>query len=355
VQRAQTTSIRVLVRSKPKDRHYVLQELLYARAQTLTPIRVLHAGGGSGLADAEWWSHFRPDALIVDAFEPDVNEVNKIAALARQHGYTIHCHPFALWSSTGERTLHVAAHGGASSLFSPNRRVASRLAYTPGSSLDNLHKVVEIRKVSVHSLDDLRKEGKIEPFDFMKLNVQGAELEILRGAGSLLPQVVGLQLEASFYQIYDGAPYFSDIDFFLRQYGFYLFDILAPNSVGRLSMPFVPRNDEGNRFWRWPSRQTIEAHILYLRDPIRDDLYASTMSSLPSSSAWRRSGDNSSTPSISLIGDQLANPCCSAWTSQHSRARLSQSTSKSGELARLRARTLFLRDVATKQMCAEQA
>lgn len=258
------------MRTRPESRSYILQDLLFDGAKRPSPIRVLHAGGGSGIADSEWWTHFRRDALTVDAFEPSREEVVKLERSAHEHGYRVVCHPVALSGSSGERTLYVAAHAGASSLFPPLQRVNSRLAYAPGRRLSDLHEVVEERSVATMSLDDLRKSGAISDCDFMKLNVQGAELEILRGGFSLLQEAIGLQTEASFYQVYDRAPYFADVDQLLRQQGFHFFDMLAPNTIGRHSMPFEPRSDEASRFWRWPSRQLFEAHFLYLRDPIRD-------------------------------------------------------------------------------------
>src|SRR5262245_37150061 len=207
------------MRARPTGRKYWLQELLFDSKRSLSPIRVLHAGGGSGLADGEWWTHFRRDALVVECFEPNRREAEKVEQLAREQGYRVICHPIALSGKSGERKLYTAAHSGASSLFPPNRRLVERLAYSAGQQLGELHKVVEVQSVATCSLDDLRRVGEVSQCDFMKLNIQGAELEVLKGGQSLLPGVLGLQVEASFYQVYDEAPYFADIDVFLRQQG----------------------------------------------------------------------------------------------------------------------------------------
>ena len=52
--------------------------------------------------------------------------------------------------------------------------------------------------------------------DFIKLDTQGSELDILHGAGSLLDNCSGLQLEVMFSPLYEGQPLFADVDAYLR-------------------------------------------------------------------------------------------------------------------------------------------
>ena len=55
---------------------------------------------------------------------------------------------------------------------------------------------------------------------FLKLDTQGFDLEIAKGAGSTLREFVGLQSEISFQPLYEGAPdYISALRFF-EQSGF---------------------------------------------------------------------------------------------------------------------------------------
>ena len=49
-------------------------------------------------------------------------------------------------------------------------------------------------------------EGIDDPRVFLKLDTQGFDLEVLKGAESVLNKVVGLQAEASFKPIYEGMP-----------------------------------------------------------------------------------------------------------------------------------------------------
>ena len=78
------------------------------------------------------------------------------------------------------------------------------------------------------SVDEWIRDNAIDSdIDFMKLNVKGAELEILKGAERTLESVTGLQVEMSFVELYLGRPFFADIDVFLRNHSFYFFDFIG--------------------------------------------------------------------------------------------------------------------------------
>ena len=102
--------------------------------------------------------------------------------------------------------------------------------------------------------------------DFMKLNVQGGELPVLQGAPVTLRNVLGVQTEVSFVESYVGRPMFSDVDSHLRSQGFEFFDFVAPHYMGRVRSPVTARQMPG-LFGLYG--QNVEAHVLYLRDPIR--------------------------------------------------------------------------------------
>jgi hypothetical protein len=92
--------------------------------------------------------------------------------------------------------------------------------------------------------------------DFIKLDVQGAELQVLHGAErTLRAATFGLEVEVEFAELYLGQPHFSQVDDYLRGLGFTLFDL--------------------NRFWwkrcggeRTANRrgQLIFGEALYLKD-----------------------------------------------------------------------------------------
>ena len=61
---------------------------------------------------------------------------------------------------------------------------------------------------------------------FLKVDVEGADLDVLRGATDALGQsVLGVRVEVSFLERHKGTPFFADTDTFLRERGFQLFQL----------------------------------------------------------------------------------------------------------------------------------
>tara|TARA_R110002049_G_scaffold219653_2_gene391344 strand:+ start:720 stop:1628 length:909 start_codon:yes stop_codon:yes gene_type:complete len=85
--------------------------------------------------------------------------------------------------------------------------------------------VEETIDLNIESLDTICTANNIFP-DFLKIDTQGFELEILKGCEEFcFENLLGLDIEVCFQEIYLGQPLFSDIDRFLRSKGFYLADI----------------------------------------------------------------------------------------------------------------------------------
>lgn len=125
-------------------------------------------------------------------------------------------YPIGLWSHKCEQTLHLATYPPASSLFQPNREVLS--SFPTDSFLEN----VGTRRIELDTLDTKLAGQKV---DFIKIDAEGSELEILKGAYNTLESCLGLQLEALFCPIRHNAPTFADLDAFARNSGFQLFHI----------------------------------------------------------------------------------------------------------------------------------
>jgi FkbM family methyltransferase len=68
--------------------------------------------------------------------------------------------------------------------------------------------------------------GKFDRIDLLKIDVQGAELSILKGAAETLKRTNQIWIEVSFRPIYTGSAVFNDIYSFLNDNGFILKTIL---------------------------------------------------------------------------------------------------------------------------------
>ena len=79
---------------------------------------------------------------------------------------------------------------------------------------------VREEKVFTEALDQIIKSKNLPICDFLSIDTQGSELEILRGAEETLKDCVGVKLEVAFERRYAGQPLFGEIDVFMRDHGF---------------------------------------------------------------------------------------------------------------------------------------
>ena len=67
--------------------------------------------------------------------------------------------------------------------------------------------------------------GHMEHIDYLKIDVQGAELMVLQGATETLKRVTFVQMEASVVEYNRGGACWFDLDAFMRHHGFYFYDL----------------------------------------------------------------------------------------------------------------------------------
>lgn len=118
----------------------------------------------------------------------------------------------ALYSKKTILPFYFTERGGAS-IYKPNFPFVNQF---PNSGF----KITRIEYFKTDTLDNQVKDA-----DFIKIDTEGSELEILKGGKELLRKVSGIEVEVSFNPMYEGQPLFSEIDAFLREQGFQLFDL----------------------------------------------------------------------------------------------------------------------------------
>src|SRR6185503_5009621 len=124
--------------------------------------------------------------------------------------------PAALGRVAGETTLNVAEDPGSSSLYEPDQEV---IATRP--ELTRI-RVVDRVPVTLTTLDEWAADAGVERVDALKLDVQGAALDVLAGAEERLSDVRVVETEVEFNPMYREQPLFADVDRFLRERDFVL-------------------------------------------------------------------------------------------------------------------------------------
>ena len=79
---------------------------------------------------------------------------------------------------------------------------------------------VEVSKIQVSSLDEIILKRELPSCDFLSIDVQGGELDVLKGANDSLINTSGVLLEVEFAEMYEGQPLFGEVDEFLKSNGF---------------------------------------------------------------------------------------------------------------------------------------
>jgi FkbM family methyltransferase len=127
----------------------------------------------------------------------------------------------AMMPSTRLVRIALADYDGHHAMYTdPSGSGSSLLLEGPVGSLD--HEVT----VPVSRIDTFLQREKLPAPDLIKVDVQGAELLILKGAGKFLPSIQVIQLEVWFSRGYGPkTPLFHEIHEFLAGHGFVLFEI----------------------------------------------------------------------------------------------------------------------------------
>jgi len=156
-------------------------------------------------------------ASEVTCFEPDPEEcaelTRRFANDATWRG--IRFLPEALSEEGGPRRLHLTRSRGASTLLEPILEIGQRF------SREKYVWVDQTIDIETTTLDEAAARYRLEDTVFVKIDVEGLELEILRSGASLLASSVqAIRCEVSFLPIRREQPTYSDIQEFLDGFGF---------------------------------------------------------------------------------------------------------------------------------------
>lgn len=88
-------------------------------------------------------------------------------------------------------------------------------------------KPVATTSVDMVTLDQLVASTKFPPAQLMKLDVQGYELEVLRGGEQTLASVEVVLMEVTLLRLYKGAPILHEVVGFMADCGFSVYDFLS--------------------------------------------------------------------------------------------------------------------------------
>ena len=144
---------------------------------------------------------FEPDPRSIDA-----NSISKVGAYKMISN---------LVSDKSEKSVfYVSTEEGNSSLYKPDMDFISRFPDP------KRFETVNDFELDTSTIDDLIQEK----IDFIKLDIQGGELNALKGSHRVLKNVLAIETELMFMRLYKNQPLFGELNAYLQSQGFEFFD-----------------------------------------------------------------------------------------------------------------------------------
>ena len=144
-------------------------------------------------------------------------------------------YPYALGRSNEKRKLYITQHPMCCSLYKPNEDLIK---------LYNNFEVAYLKdetEIDTISLDYFIDKNDVQNIDFIKIDVQGAELDVFKGGSKALKNVLKIVCEVEFIQHYENQPLFGDVCNYLSQHDLMFNKFLG--LAGRALKPIVLNND----------------------------------------------------------------------------------------------------------------
>jgi len=175
--------------------------------------------------------------LQVHAFEPNADLFPKLQT--NLHSVPGKRHQLALSSKSQTLEMFINDSPMTSSVLPRND---NSVRY-----FDAVTRIKEIRELNATSLDDWFEDSGLSRVDILKLDLQGYELEALRGAERLLRRGVGcVYTEVNFVPFYEGSATLGQIDVYMRSLGYKLFNLynicthLPDGDIGSGDALYIP-------------------------------------------------------------------------------------------------------------------
>ncbi len=188
----------------------------------------------------------------VTGFEPQQDALN---VLLKKKGQNERYLPYAIGNGS-EQTLNICQASGMTSLLTPDKNMLQTFGI-----FAEFGKVKEKISIQTRTLDSI---DEIEHLDYLKIDIQGGEMDVFKHGRQKLAHTVAIQTEISFMPLYENQPTFAQIDAELRNQGF------VPHCFATIKnwiiSPMVVNNNPTH-----PLNQLMEADMVYVRDFTKPD------------------------------------------------------------------------------------
>src|SRR5262249_1735310 len=159
------------------------------------------------------WLDWCPNAKV-HAFEP-YSESYEMARKLYGQDKRVRLECSAIGDTEGFQTLNILSESKVSnSILQPSADIWNEIRYRTGQVLQT--------RVPVVTLDDYVRRERLDKIYLVKIDVQGYEMHVLRGAQQTLTRIDNIFVESAVRPLYHGAPRFPEVFDFLTANGFHL-------------------------------------------------------------------------------------------------------------------------------------
>lgn len=218
--------------------------------------------GAGGLGGNALWVVYG-DQMELIGFEPNEKECRRLNQLMQTKGQRFF--PIALHRDRGKRKFYITAYNESCGFY----RNSSFMSRFPDEANIKVESVVEM---DTTDFDSFAHEHGIEWVDFMKIDVEGAELDVLQGSKDYLSNgVLGVKVEVRFHES-SHQPVFNEVDAYMRQLGFRLFNLDIYRGSRKALPEVLQHKDDKGRLIPGPTKrgQILWADALYFRDAVAE-------------------------------------------------------------------------------------
>ncbi|MFC1676337.1 FkbM family methyltransferase [Planctomycetota bacterium] len=190
------------------------------------PIKIVDVG--AMILDSnppEYHALLKPGVSKLIGFEPNEQECRKLNESCNDDSSYL---PYFIGDGS-ERKFNLCKYNATSSLYESNMNLLEKF-----QNLAELCELIETSAVSTMRLDDI---DQVKGADYLKIDVQGAEVDVFNGAENLLSEIMIIHTEVEFVPIYIDQPLFAEVDHILRKNGFLFHKFFGIS--GRCFKPFV--------------------------------------------------------------------------------------------------------------------
>lgn len=237
------------------QRDSLLQILRQAKAVGFSPRTVIDVGAAYGSFTDQCTTVF-PDAKYV-LVEP-LDEYRLLLEKMKTTMPALQCVYAAAASHSGEIEINVHPDLVGSSLYAEVEK---------GTDVNGVP-----RRVRSVTIDSVVREIGVDGPVLLKLDVQGAEREVLNGAREILQECQYIILEVSFFRFFQGGPDFCEVIAYMKEQGFVPYDIVGlqyrplDQALSQADIAFVKEAGPFRRHHFYATPQQREAQNQQMKD-----------------------------------------------------------------------------------------